>query len=309
MNPSRLITHCFKNDFCKTPTKPGKFDYILAPAIILVVLPMHSINPIQLLHSLKQHRTLIHSLIQRDVTGRYQGSMMGIMWSLVTPILMLCIYLFVFGVVFNPRRAGNHASLGEVTLSLFCGMLVHSLFAECLGRAPGIIVGQPNYVKKVVFPLETLSVIAVGSALFHYLISLLVLLLFILALNGTVPVTACLLPVIVLPVVLLGAGISWLISALAVFLRDIGQITGLLGTILLFLSPVFYKSSSIPEQYRFLLQLNPLTIPIELSRDILLNGVLPNWSLLAVHTVASAAFCWMSYACFQKLRKGFADVL
>lgn len=270
---------------------------------------MHSINPILLIRSLKQHRALIRSLIKRDVTGRYQGSMMGIMWSLVTPVLMLLIYLFVFGVIFNPRSASSHTSLGEVALSLFCGMLVHSLFAECLGRAPGIIVSQPNYVKKVVFPLETLSVIAVGSALFHYLISLLVLLLFILMLNGVVPLTAWLLPVVVLPVILLGAGVSWLISALAVFLRDIGQITGLFGTILLFLSPVFYKSASIPEKYRILLQLNPLTIPIELSRDVLLNGIFPDWSILGIHTTASALFCWLGYACFQKLRKGFADVL
>ncbi len=234
---------------------------------------------------------------------------MGIMWSLVTPVLMLCIYLFVFGVVFNPRSASSQAGLGEVALSLFCGMLVHSLFAECLGRSPGIIVSQANYVKKVVFPLETLPVIAVGSALFHYLISLLVLLLFILALNGAIPPTVGLLPLVVVPVILLGAGIGWLISALAVYLRDIGQITGLLSTILLFLSPVFYKSSSIPEQYRYLLQLNPLTIPIELSRDVLLNGIAPDWYLLGIHTVASAVFCWLSFACFQKLRKGFADVL
>lgn len=270
---------------------------------------MHSTSPIQLFLNLRKHRSLIVSLIQRDVTGRYQGSMMGIMWSLVTPILMLSIYLFVFGVVFNPRGPGSHTNLGEVTLSLFCGMLVHSLFAECLGRAPGIIVGQPNYVKKVVFPLETLPVIAVGSALFHYLISLLVLLLFVLTLNGAIPPTAFLLPIVLLPVVFLGAGVSWLISSLAVFLRDIGQITGLLGTILLFLSPVFYKSSSIPEHYRILLQLNPLTIPIELSRDVLLNGLFPDWSLLAIHTCASAIFCWLGYACFQKIRKGFADVL
>lgn len=270
---------------------------------------MHSVSPIQLVQSLKRHKALIISLIQRDVTGRYQGSIMGIMWSLITPVLMLCIYLIVFGVIFNPRSSNNHSSLGEVALSLFCGMLIHSLFAECLGRAPGIIVAQPNYVKKVVFPLETLTVIALGSALFHHLISLLVLLMFVLVLNGAIPATAWLLPVAVLPVVLLGAGISWLISALAVFLRDIGQITGLLGTILLFLSPVFYKSASIPEPYRGLMQFNPLTIPIELSRDVLLNGVFPGWTAVAIHTVASAIFCWLSYACFQKLRKGFADVL
>lgn len=255
------------------------------------------------------HRTLIYQLGKRDVVGRYRGSVAGLAWSFLNPLLMLAVYTFVFAVVFQARWQGATDGKGSFAVILFIGVLVHGIFAECLNRAPGLILANANYVKRVMFPLEILPWVSMGSALFHALVSLLVLLIAQVYVLGGIPPTALLLPVVLAPLVLTTVGLTWIFSAFGVYLRDIGQTTVVITTVALFLSPVFYPVTALPEEYRFLFLLNPLTFIIEQSREVLIWGRLPDWRGLAIYAVASLAVSSAGFWVFQRMRRGFADVL
>jgi lipopolysaccharide transport system permease protein len=236
--------------------------------------------------------------------------MLGILWPLLTPILMLSVYTFVFSVVFKARWAvDGDESKSQFAIVLFVGMIIHGFIAEALNSAPNLIVGHTNYVKKVIFPLEILSIVSIGTTLFHTLVSMCVLFAAALILNGHVPWTAVFTPLILLPLVVLGLGLSWLLASLGVFIRDISQTVTLLTTVLLFLSPVFFPVSALPEQYRIFVMANPLTFIIEQARAVVIWGHMPNWSGLGIYTAISATVAWAGYAWFQKTRKGFSDVL
>ena len=226
-----------------------------------------SISPFALLSTLKSHRNLIYNLIKREVIGRYRGSVMGLFWSFFNPVLMLVVYTFVFSVVFKARWAGGTDSRSEFALVLFAGLMVYNLFSECINRSPGLVLGNMNYVKKVVFPLEILPVVAIGSATFHLLISLFVWLIFYLLLFGIPQISVLLLPIVLMPFFLLILGFSWFLASLGVYLRDVSQIVGVLTTALMFLSPIFYPMTALPEEYHMFLQFNPLTFIIEQVRD------------------------------------------
>lgn len=257
-----------------------------------------------------RNRELIWQMSRREVVGRYRGSIMGLAWSFFNPVLMLIVYTFVFSVIFKARwGTGGEESKTDFALVLFVGMIVHGLFAECVNRAPALILSNVNYVKKVVFPLEVLAWVAMGSALFHALVSLVVLLCALLITNIYVPWTAVFFPVVAVPLVLATMGLAWFLAATGVFVRDIGQTTGITTTVLLFLSPVFYPVSAVPENVQTLLLLNPLTFIIEESRQVLIWGKLPNWAGLAIYTFASTMIAWLGFWWFQRTRKGFADVL
>lgn len=265
---------------------------------------------VSLLRSLWGHRELILQMTRRDVIGRYKGSVLGIVWSFVTPICLLAIYTFVFSVVFNARWGGGEPeSKTQFAILLFVGMIVHALFSETLLRAPGLIVANVSYVKKIVFPLEILPVVAMGASVFHSLISLFVLAGAVILLNGFLPWTTLWLPIVLLPMVILALGIAWMLASLGVFLRDVAQPIGLAMTILLFASPVFYPVTALPESLRPWLMLNPLTFIIEQARAVLIFGQLPYLPGLLLYTVVSLIFAWAGYAWFQKTRKGFANVL
>jgi lipopolysaccharide transport system permease protein len=266
-------------------------------------------SPIAMMRSLIGNRVLIYQLAKREVISRYRGSLLGLAWSFFNPLLMLAVYTFVFSVVFKARWGVETSNKGDFAIILFVGILVHGIFAECVNRAPTLIVGNASYVKRVVFPLETLPWVAMGAALFHALVSLVVLLLAQLLIRGVLPVTIFYLPLVLLPLVLLTMGLAWLLSALGVFVRDIGQMTGILTTILMFLAPVFYPVTSLPEGLRRWIYLNPLTFIIEESRDVLIWGKAPDFIGLAKYTVFAAFVAWFGYACFQKMRRGFADVI
>ncbi len=263
-----------------------------------------------LARSLRQHRSLLLRLVRRDVASRYQGSSAGLLWSLATPLLMLAVYLFVFGYVFTPLRtpAGEGGHLPTFGLGLFAGMLTHALFADCLIRAVHAVVSQPSYVKKIVFPVELLPLTVLGSALVQYAIGWGVLLAATAVVQGLSPAIV-LLPLITLPLVAVCAGVALGIAALSVYLRDIGQLTGLASTVLMFLSPVFYPLESLPAGLRRWMHLNPLTFPIEASRDLLLRGVTPDWAAWGLYCVAAAGVLWLGWLTFEALRRGFADVL
>jgi lipopolysaccharide transport system permease protein len=268
------------------------------------------ISPRAMASSLWRHRSLITALVKREVVGRYRGSVMGILWSFFNPLLMLVIYTFVFSVVFKSRwGTGPEDSKLNFAVILFVGMIVHGLFAECVTRAPGLILSNVNYVKKVIFPLEVLPWVAFGSALFHSLISLVVLLLVQLFLVHQLPWTAIFFPIVLLPLMFLTMGFSWFLASVGVYVRDISQITGMFTSILFFLSPIVYPVSSLPVQYQAWMQLNPLAFVIEQGRNTLILGVLPDVGQWCVMMVAGLMFAMGGFAWFQKTRKGFADVL
>jgi lipopolysaccharide transport system permease protein len=270
----------------------------------------HSATPVAMFTSLWRNRQLIWQMTRREVAGRYRGSLIGLAWSFINPLLMLAVYTFVFSVVFKARwGVGGEESKADFAIILFTGMIVFGLFAEIVNRAPGLIISNVNYVKKVVFPLEILSWVALGSVLFHSLVSLVVLMLAQLVINLSFPWTSVFLPLVLLPLIFAGLGIAWFLAALGVYVRDIGQITGVFTTVLMFLSAVFYPVSTLPKQYQFWLQLNPLVLIITESRKVLVFGVLPDWPLLGIALLAGLFIAFAGFWAFQKMRKGFADVL
>ncbi|WP_273828211.1 MULTISPECIES: ABC transporter permease [Pseudomonas] len=266
-------------------------------------------GPLSLLKSLWHNRQLIVQMTRREVIGRYRGSVMGLAWSFFNPVLMLAVYTFVFSEIFQARWVGMDPGKGGFAILLFVGMIVHGLFAECANRAPSLILTNGNYVKKVVFPLEILPIIALGSALFHSSISLVVLLIAQVILTHTMQWTALLFPLVLMPLLLATLGFSWLLASLGVFLRDVGQVIAVLTTVLLFLSPVLYPVAALPEVYQPWLKLNPLTYIIEESRNVLLFGHPPQWDSLGIAMVVGALIAIIGFWFFQKTRKGFADVL
>jgi lipopolysaccharide transport system permease protein len=268
-----------------------------------------SISPVEIFASIWRNRSLIKALIKREVLGRYRGSFMGILWSFFNPLFMLAVYTFVFSVVFKARWSGGSESKTEFALVLFAGMIVFNLFAECVNRAPGLIIGNQNYVKKVIFPLEILPWVSLGAALFHGAISLGVWYIAYVIFFGVPHVTLLYLPLILLPFVLFIMGLSWGLASLGVYMRDVGQFIGLLTTVLMFLSPIFYPATALPEQYRLLIYLNPLTPAIEQARDVLFWGKAPDFAMLGIYLIATLIIAWLGFAWFQKTRKGFADVL
>jgi len=260
--------------------------------------------------SLWRNRHLIVQMTKREVVGRYKGSIMGLAWAFFNPVFMLTVYTFVFSVVFKARwGVGGEESKTQFAVVLFVGMIVHSLFAEVLNSAPGLIISNVNYVKKVIFPLEILPFISMSAALFHSLISLGVLLIAFVIFYGYLHWTAVLAPLVVMPLVILTLGLAWMLASLGVFLRDVGQTIGIITTVMMFLAPVFYPITALPEEMRPLIMANPLTFIIEQAREVLIWGHLPNWLGLGAYTLAAVAIAWAGYAWFQKTRKGFADVL
>lgn len=260
--------------------------------------------------SLWRNRRLIMQMTVREVIGRYRGSVMGLAWSFFNPVLMLAVYTFVFSVIFKARwGVGADESKTQFALVLFVGMTIHGLFAEVLNRAPGLILGNVNYVKKIVFPLEILPVVSVGSALFHSLISLGVLLSAFWIFHGYLQWTALLFPLVIVPFIVLTLGLAWILASVGVYLRDVGQSIGLVTTVLAFLAPVFYPASALPDAFRPWLMANPLTFVIEQARETIIWGHLPDWPGLALYTTVAVGISGAGYAWFQKTRKGFPDVV
>jgi lipopolysaccharide transport system permease protein len=268
-----------------------------------------SASPAALFKSLWVNRRLITTLAQREVLGRYRGSMLGILWSFFNPVFMLVVYTFVFSVVFKARWPGGGESKTEFALILFAGLLVFGLFAECVNRAPALIISNVNYVKKVVFPLEILPVVSLLGAVFHMAISLVVWFIFYILFFGVPHSQSLLLPLVLLPFFLFTLGLSLLLASLGVFLRDVSQIVGVATTALMFLSAIFYPATALPDAIQPYLYLNPLIPFIESTRNLLVWGQWPQWSSWSIQLLASALLAWLGFVWFQKTRKGFADVL
>ena len=256
------------------------------------------------------HRELLWQFTLRNVELRHKGSHLGLVWSFLNPLLMLGLYVLVFGYIFG----GSFGILPNETrvdyaLGIFLGLTLFHFVSEVLGISPGIIVGNPNFVKKVVFPLEILPAANVGGAVFHLLISLGLVLLSLVLFGTGFSAGIFWLPVIVLPLILLGLGVAWLISALGVFLRDIGQIMQFLSLALMFSSAVFYSAQKIPAPAWTYMRFNPILLAIELARDAALWARPLNYHHLAYLYAVGLAACYLGHAAFRKMKPAFADVL
>jgi len=281
----------------------------MTPSTIQSSRQQYRSGPVAIAGSFSTHRALIASLIRRDIASRYRGSALGMAWAILNPLIMLLIYTFVFSQVFKMRWGGAAADPSEFALMLFAGMLVFNFFAECVNRAPGAVTATPNLVKKIVFPLETQAWVIAGSGLFQAAISLGILLVAQVVMKGVPPWTFVLIPLVFVPLLLLVLGIVWFLSALGVYLRDIGQLVGHLVMMTMFLSPLFYPVTAIPANFRSLFYLNPMTFLMGESRKLLILGELPDWGMLGLFTLGGALIAMFGFWWFQHTRRGFADVL
>lgn len=255
------------------------------------------------------HFNLIRKLLVREIYSRYQGSMLGLTWSIINPLLMLGVYTIVFSEIFRIRWGGIDDNKVMFAIMVFSGMLVLSFFSEVLTKAPSLIIYNVNYVKKVVFPLNILSIVSVFTAVFQVIMNLIVLLIAVILVKGTLSLTALFLPIIIMPLIVLALGLSWAISAVGVYFRDVGELVAAVTTVLVFLSPVFYPMSAVPEGLQKYILLNPLTFIIQQIRLVIISGQTPSWTGLLLYTLVALLAALIGYCLFEKSKKGFADVL
>ncbi|GAB6195027.1 ABC transporter permease [Lysobacter xanthus] len=258
-----------------------------------------------------RHRDLILVLTRRELSGRYRGSALGYFWAVATPLLMLGVYTLVFGVVLPARwpTAAQDGGMAGFALRLLGGLLLHSFLAESLSRAPLVVVSQPNYVTKVVFPLEVLGWVDVLAAGFHTAVGIALLVVVNAIWGAGLDPSQLALPLILLPLAAAVLGLVWILAALGVYVRDLAQAIGPMLMMLMFLGPVFYPRSAMPARMQDWLLLNPVTIPIEQARRVLFDHAWPDWGMLAGYMLASVLLFVAGRRVFHVLRSGFADVL
>jgi lipopolysaccharide transport system permease protein len=263
------------------------------------------------LASIRRNRSLIRTMVRRDVLSRYSGSFGGAFWAVLNPLLLMLTYFFVFGLVLQSRFA-NDSSRAGFAIYFLAGMLPWLAFSEAAGRSPFIMVEHRSFIKKLVFPVETLPVNLVVSGLVTEFFGVILFALALLLVRGRVPVTALYLPALVIPQILFTAGICWFLAALGVFVRDLAQISGYLLTVWFFLTPICYEEtrlSSLPPFAFHLLAGNPIFVLVRGYRSILLESKAPDWIALAWLTAASVVVFLLGHAWFYKLRKSFADLI
>lgn len=283
---------------------------------------LQAVRPIKGMHDLKApaavfapfrllgaHGALVAELTRREVDGRYRGATLGLLWSLVSPFLLLAIYAIAFGTVMGGRWPEARASDTPFSIVLFAGMIPYFVLSECMVRSPELVVGNPAYVKRVVFPLELLPWPMLFSALFHVAMNVLVFLAMRLAMEGKFAWTVVYLPCVIAPIAILGLGVSWFLASVSVYFRDVRQVVGLASMALLFLSSVMIPVASVPERYRAVFMLNPVSFIADQSRAILIWGMQPDWLGLVAYTAAALVFMYSGYAWFMATKRGFADVL
>lgn len=258
--------------------------------------------------SIVRNRGLIQTMVRRDVLGRYRGSFGGAFWTILNPLILMVTYFFVFGVVLRTRFPGDPSRAG-FALYFLAGMLPWLAVSEAVGRAPTVMPEHRNFVKKLVFPMETLPLNLVTAGLVSQVFGVVLFLVGFYLVHGFVRASIIWLPVLLIPQILLTAGLCWFLAALGVFVRDLAQINGFLLTLWFFLTPICYPESSLPAPVLGILAKNPMFVLVRGYRDALLEGRAPRlgsyWKLCAV----SAAVFLLGHAWFYKLRKSFADVI
>lgn len=265
-----------------------------------------------MIRSLYHHRDLIWNLTKREISSTYQGSFLGRLWTILVPLVMIGVYTFVFSVIFQAKWNTDSVQptpKGEFALILFTGLTAFNIFSVVTNRSPGLILSVPNYVKKVVFPLEILPVVATVSAVITSLINVTVILIGSMIIYGGIARSIWLLPLMYLPLILLTLGLAWFLSSLGVFIRDVGQTIGVIVQVLFFLTPIVYSIDLLPETFRFWVSLNPLVPILDGFRGVLLWNQKPDWEAWLIMTVLCAVFSLLGYAWFMLTKKGFADVM
>ena len=266
--------------------------------------------PFQMASNLYNHRNLIRQFAWRDVVTRYKGSYFGMIWSFVTPLMLLAVFSFVFSVIFKSKwGVSPDEGKFQFAMTIFCGMTVFNIFGECISRAPTLILQYPNYVKKVVFPLEILPVAALGSSLINAALSLAILIPAVLLFSHAWPSTIYLLPLVLIPICAFALGFGWFLASMGVFIRDIAQPVSVIVQMLFFISGIFFPPSAIPEDIRSFVQLNPLVGILEDARRTLMWGQYPDWSSLALVTLFSLIVMQLGYLWFMRTKRAFADVI
>ena len=265
-----------------------------------------NLNPIRIATDIWPHRYLLGQLIKRDVLLRYRGAMFGVLWIFLSPLLMLAIFAYVFGQVFQTRGGAAGGNL-PFWLFLYSGLIVFNIFSETVSRSPASVRSYPSFVKKIIFPVQILPLVPLGVALVHGFFNFLILFV-ALAWSGNFNAQALLFPVALIPVVILAMGFSWFLGAWGVFIKDMTQIVPVFIQMLMFLSPVFYPVSAVPEILWPLYQFNPLGHVIEFSRS-LVTGQPVKWSVWCVALVISLSVAVIGNIFFQHSREEFADVL
>jgi lipopolysaccharide transport system permease protein len=268
-----------------------------------------STGPLGFLTNALRHRRLIGRMAWRGVESRYRGSALGLLWAVVQPLLMLGVYTFVFGVVFQNRWNLPGSEPSHFAIYLLSGLILFGIFADCANQAPALIRQNSTYVTQVPFPIDVLSWVSLLEALVAASFGAAILVLGYAVVIGPPPLTALFLPLVALPIVLLALGASWFLSSLGVYLEDISQVVSVGTTALLFLSPIFYSPDNIPEAFRTVYFLNPLAHLLEMSKDCLFQGLAPEWGRLAALGAGSFVFAWLGHRWFVRSQEGFADVL
>ncbi|MCX6958475.1 MAG: ABC transporter permease [Verrucomicrobiae bacterium] len=265
--------------------------------------------PWNLVRRLRSQISLLRQFTKREIEKRYKGTLLGLCWSFFTPLLMLAVYTVVFGFIFK----GSYGHPGETklqfVLGLFCGMLVWDLIAGALTSAPMLMVQNTNFVTKVIFPLEILPIAMVVATLVHTAIGFVPLLLLIMISQGMIAISGLSLFLIFIPIVFYCLGLTWIISALGVFLRDIAAMMPAIITILMFLSAIFFPIAAIPAIWRWVATLNPAAVLISMAREALVFGQWIDWKMYGVQLILSLIVMMMGYVFFMKMKPAFADVL
>lgn len=256
-----------------------------------------------------RHAGLIRQFAGREIQARYRQSWLGMFWVVLTPLMMLAVYTFVFRHVFQLRWGGTAESNLTFAVRLYAGLAVFNFFAECVTRAPRLVLEQPHLVKKVVFPLEILPWVNVAAGMVHLAIAFTILVVLRLLDAGHLPLTTLALPLVWLPLVPLVVGLGWWLAAVGAYIRDVGQIVVMVMSVLLFLSPIFFPVEALPEQVRGWAFINPMTLIITETRHVLIDGVWPNFGALALNLAACIALAALGAAFFRAARSGFADVV
>lgn len=263
------------------------------------------------LGTLWYRRQLILTLGLREVTQRFRSSSLGLLWTVIQPLAVVTIFYFVFSVVFQNRWGAADESKGDFIIALFSGFLVYNLFFDTVSRAPMMVVGNINYVKKLVFPIHLIPfIISIGSLVSFFCTFVILVLMYMLIHQGAPHFAVVTVFLSVLPVYLLSIGVSWMVASASVFYRDINHAVPLVLQALVFVSPVLYPMSRVPDGLvRQLMQMNPLAMPIEQARAAIMYGVIPDWMGILQSLAVSMLVCVVGIIFFQRLRPGFADVL
>ncbi|QSH40369.1 ABC transporter permease [Lentisphaerota bacterium ZTH] len=267
-------------------------------------------NPVLGLKIISNNFDLLLQLVKRNISSRYKGSTLGVLWGLVQPLMMLCVYTFVFSIIFKARWGINtDENKAAFAIIMLCGLAVFNIFTECVNGSCSLIINNPNYVKKVIFPLEILPVAFSLATTVLGLIWFFILFIGAAMLLNGLSWTMLLLPVTIIPLILTSCGLSLFVASLTVYLRDTPHFVGIITQMLFFMTPIIYPIEAVPEKYRWFLQFNPLSMIIEQTRCFFLYGKLPNFALCGVLFLISAVIFQLGLIWFIKTKRGFADVL